>query len=85
MGWDFEENTNVTWTKFGALYTLSYTFYAYDDPEDRVAGSGVRGLALTITKGKHEFGEIDVDTLSKKHQKELYADAEEDSGKFSEE
>ena len=85
MGWDFEERSEYKYTKFKGDYTLSYTFYAYDDPYERVAGSGVKSLTLDIKKGNHDFCEIDVDSLSKKHQKELYGEAEEDSGKFSEE
>jgi len=83
-GYDYEERTSVSYVKFGAKYTLSYVFYAYDDPEDRVAGSGIKSLSLMIEKGKHEIGEIDVDSLGKRNLKDLYAEAESDAEKFEE-
>ena len=48
-----------------------------------MAGSGVKSLTLDITKGKHEFGEFDVDALGKRNRARLIAEAEGDSEKFS--
>ena len=81
---DLEERSCFTYKKHGAIYELSYTYYYYDDPFERQGGSGVKSLTLTIKKGSHEFGEIDIATLSKKHQADLKAEAESDAEKFKE-
>jgi len=68
MEWDFDERHSLEWNEHGADYKLTYTYWAYNDPYERQAGSGIRNICLYITKGKHEIGEIEVEMLSKRNQ-----------------
>ena len=87
-GYSWEERGTVEWEENGATYTLMFDMYAYDDPEDKVAGSGVRNLYLTIVKkgkdGKdlHIFEEIEVERLKQKHQDEFHEVAETEMGEY---